>query len=126
MKASKTGRQYPTAPKCVKWFKAYCAILALCYIFCIGLSFVFFLIDPVELDMEPFLARIMGAMFLVLGTILFSACILPFFLRPKPWVWIYDLVIICIGFASMCFWPFCIPLLIFWLKTETKSYFGKI
>ncbi len=118
--------RYPISPKCVKWFKVYCAILALGYVLCIGLSFVFFSLDPAELDMEPFMAKLMGLTFLVLGIILSLAHILPFFLKPRPWVWVYDLVIVCIGLSSICCWPFSIPLLIFWLKPETKSYFGKI
>jgi hypothetical protein len=27
--------------------------------------------------------------------------------------------------TSACFLPFCIPLLIFWLKPEAKHYFGR-
>ena len=45
--------------------------------------------------------------------------------RPRPWVWTYDLVVICFGFTSACFFPFCIPLLIFWLKPPVKEWFGK-
>jgi hypothetical protein len=33
-------------------------------------------------------------------------------------------VIICLGMTSACFLPVCIPLLIFWIKPETKLYFG--
>jgi len=47
------------------------------------------------------------------------------FLRPKPWVWIYDLVIICMGMTSACFLPAAIPLLIYWLKPEVKAHFGR-
>jgi hypothetical protein len=56
---------------------------------------------------------------------LFGACLLPLVLRPQPWLWTYDLVIICLGMTSACFLPACIPLLIFWLKPETKHYFGR-
>ena len=41
------------------------------------------------------------------------------------WLWIYDLIIICLGMTSACFWPAVIPLLIFWLKPETKRHFGR-
>ena len=37
------------------------------------------------------------------------------FLPPRPWVWIYDLVLIAIGFMSCCILPFSVALLIFWL-----------
>ncbi len=118
--------QNPIRPKCIKWFKVYCAILALCYIFAIGLSFYLFDPDSPDFEVDPFFNMIFGVMLTLLSITLFLACILPFFLKPEPWVWVYDLVIICIGLTSMCFWPFTIPLLIFWLKPETKHYFGRI
>lgn len=51
--------------------------------------------------------------------------VLPLVLGPWPWLWTYDLVIICLGMTSTCILPASIPLLIFWLKPETKRYFGK-
>ena len=61
------------------------------------------------------------------------ACSLPFliayaaapFLPPAPWAWTYHLVLIAVGLTSACCMPIAIPLLIFWLKPETKAYFGK-
>ncbi|MGB7159266.1 MAG: hypothetical protein WBD40_14450 [Tepidisphaeraceae bacterium] len=47
------------------------------------------------------------------------------FLPRRPWVWIYDLVLICLGLTSICCMPATIPLLIFWLKPEAKAWFGK-
>ncbi len=46
-------------------------------------------------------------------------------LKPRPWVWIFDLVLICIGMTSPCCMPASIPLLIFWIKPETRAYFGR-
>ena len=41
----------------------------------------------------------------ILGLALFVGCLLPLLLPRKPWVWIYDLIVICFGFTSVCFWP---------------------
>jgi hypothetical protein len=112
-------------PKCLIWFKVYCALLALCYLACIGFSFVFLLIDPSSLEMEAFMAKLVGVLFFCMGAVLMATFLLPFFVKPRPWVYIYNLVLICIGLSSCCFWPICIPLLIFWLKPETKKYFDK-
>ncbi len=46
------------------------------------------------------------------------------YLRPQPWVWVYGMVMICLGTTSCCLIPACVPLLIFWIKQETKDYFG--
>ena len=46
------------------------------------------------------------------------------FLPKKNWAWVYHLVMICIGLTSCCCLPACIPLLIYWLKPETKAMFG--
>jgi hypothetical protein len=47
-------------------------------------------------------------------------------LPPRPWTWIYHLVIICFGMTSACCIPMCVPLVIFWLKPDTKAYFGRL
>lgn len=67
----------------------------------------------------------MGALMLLIGLGLFAACLLPLLVSPRSWLWTYDLVIICLGMSSACFLPACIPLLIFWLKPDTKRYFGR-
>ncbi|MDA0767658.1 MAG: hypothetical protein O3A87_10040 [Verrucomicrobia bacterium] len=89
-------------------------------------GFPFLLMDPAELDMGAGEAKVMGLVFLLMGSVLFVACLLPFFLRPRPWVWVYDLVIICFGMTSACVMVASIPLLIFWLKPEVKAYFGRV
>ena len=60
-----------------------------------------------------------------MGLLFFAASLVPFLFKPRPWLWVYDLVIICIGFTSLCTLPGCIALLIYWLKLETKAYFGR-
>jgi hypothetical protein len=112
-------------PKVLLWFKVYAGFLAFIYAMCIALSFVFLLVPHEKLEMGRTEALVLGAMFLVLGVVLLIACLLPFFLKPRPWVWVYDLVLICLGMTSACFLPACIPLLIFWLKPETKNYFHR-
>lgn len=45
------------------------------------------------------------------------------FLEGKG-AWIVGFITIGMGFTSPCCVPACVPLLIFWLKPETKQYFG--
>jgi hypothetical protein len=97
----------------------------LLYLATAAFSLFFFLADPADTEMSTVVARITGALLLVLGLGLFGACLLPLILRPRPWLWTYDLVVICLGMTSACILPASIPLLIFWLKPEAKRYFGK-
>lgn len=115
----------PARPAVLGWFKVYCVVLCLVYLFFVGFSLIFFFVDPEELEMGPAEAMIMGVFFLVMGLVFFVASLLPLLLKPRPWVWIYDLVVICIGMTSACFLPICVPLLIFWIKPEVKAHFGR-
>jgi hypothetical protein len=112
-------------PGVVVWFKVYAAVMCAIYLAVAAASLIFFLVDPVELEMERGAAMLVGAIMLVMGLGLFGAFVLPFFLPARPWVWVYDLVMICLGLTSACLIPFCIPLLIFWIKPATQRYFGK-
>jgi hypothetical protein len=112
-------------PKVVFWFKFYTTVLGLIYLALGGMGFFFLLLDPAQLEMGPTEARAMGLMFILLGFIFAAVFLLPLVLPARPWVWLYDLVLICIGMTSACFIPACIPLLIFWMKPATKAYFGR-
>lgn len=124
-------------PKVVKWFKVYCWVLAVLYLFVVlaGLLQIILGIvfsgDPEYLascsneDMPPVVMMIMGGVFLSMGLVLLVLSLMGVFLTPRPWVWVFSLVLICLGMTSACFLPFCIPLLLFWIKPETKDYYGR-
>jgi hypothetical protein len=112
-------------PNVVTWFRIYCGFLCFIYFAVAAASFIFFFTSPADLEMSAAGARIIGALLLLTGLALFAACLIPFLFSPRSWLWTYDLVIICLGMTSACFLPVCIPLLIYWLKPETKKYFEK-
>ena len=114
-------------PKVLLWFKVYSALLAAVYLFLASSSLFFFLVEPASLDPDTTKAQAVfgGLMLLGIGLVFAAAFVLPFFLKPRPWVWIYDLVLICIGLTSPCCMPASIPLLLYWLKPEAKAYFGR-
>jgi hypothetical protein len=107
-------------PKVVGWFRAYALFMSV-----VGASFLVILLfaltrvqqmlPNVEIEADE-----LG----FLGTLLLAVYVPPLFFPRKPWVWTYDLVLICLGMSS-CFAPFCIPLLIFWIKPAAKQYFGR-
>jgi len=81
-------------PGVILWFKLYSGFMSFLYLLCVGASFIFLLVDPAELEIEPVAAKLVGAGLLVVGLALFIVCLLPLLLPRKPWVWIYDVVII--------------------------------
>lgn len=113
------------APAAVIWFKVYTGAMALMYVGCFigGLAMAFFAEEMPERDRTEI--YIQGIVFAVMGLPFAIACTLPLILPRKPWVWVYDIVIIVIGMTSCCCIPACVPLLIFWLKPETRAWFGK-
>ena len=128
--------QYPTAPPGPEtwypsptpgvwpWFIVYCVVMAILYLFVAGAGSIFFVIDPAELEMDPVEAKIMGTVYVGIGLMLLVPFALGPFLPRRKWVWVYDLVLICLGMTSCCTLPACIALLIFWIKPETRYFFG--
>ncbi len=112
-------------PRVVIWFKIYSGVLCVLYFLTAAASLIFFLADPADLEMSAGEARAIAAVLLVMGVVLLAVCLVPLVTQPRPWLWTYDLVIICMGMTSACFVPAGIPLLIFWFKPETRRYFGK-
>lgn len=111
-------------PGVITWFKVYCVLMALIYLLCAAGGVALLVVDPVEFEMEPTEALVSGILLLVLGLALFVLFLIALFMKLRPWHWTLDLVLICLGLTSCCCWPICIPLLIFWIKPETKAYFA--
>lgn len=112
-------------PAVVLWFKAYAGFLCLLYtVLVAGVLY-----QPVAAWMEDdedlgWIATIPNELFVALGIVLFIACFLPIVLPPRRWLWGLSLVIIGLGMTSACFLPICIPLLVFWLKSDTRAYYN--
>ena len=68
---------------------------------------------------------ILSGVFLVLCGGLAAIFAFGVFARPASWVWVYDIVLIAIGLTSCLTIPAAVPLLIYWIKPETKAYFGR-
>lgn len=113
-------------PKVLLWFKLYCGFLCVLYLGTAAFSIVLFFTDPGDAEFPKVAACLFGGVLLATSAVLFCVCLLPLLLSPRPWLCTFDLVVICLGMTSACFLPICIPLLIFWLKPETKKYFGNM
>lgn len=78
-------------PGVITWFKIYSGVLCFIYLCLAAASLIFFLVPPEQLEMSATAARLMGATFLGCGLLFFGVCVLPFLVRPRPWVWGYGL-----------------------------------
>src|SRR5688572_26820112 len=120
----------PPAPPVLPWYRAYCAAMALLYLACVvggALLLVFHeriaALDRTMSSSVGFL--VYGVVLAVIGFVLMAAFAAALVLPRKPWVWVYHIVLISIGLSSPCCMLASVPLLIFWIKPETRAYFGR-
>jgi hypothetical protein len=115
--------QNTVKPAVWTWYIVYCAFMALMY-FVVMLAGVLILFFLSKEDPDMPVNIIMGVLYMFLGLLFMVVyAIGPFFPKAK-WSWIYGMVLIGIGMTSICCLPASIPLLIFWLKPETKRFFN--
>jgi MFS family permease len=112
-----------TPPPVLFWFRLYAGLMTAMYVGCMVFAPVLLFIGNKTTGDERVELIIQSILLGGVGLVLTIVCALPFFLPRKPWVWIYDLVIICIGLSSCCCLPASLPLLIYWVKPETKQWF---
>ena len=111
-------------PAVIVWYKIYLAFLTFLFLFVVAVG-GFLMIAPINAeDLDGMPPMIFGIIYMVMGIGLLIPVIAGFFLPKKPWVWVYHLVMICIGMTG-CTIVFSIPLLIFWIKPDVKTYFGR-
>jgi hypothetical protein len=112
------------APRVWTWYRVYAGLMALMYVAIAVGGGLAGALAPMDADDPPrwFFMLVFGCM----GGPLGAAYIAAFFLPRRPWVWVYHLVLISIGLTSVCCMPASIPLLIHWIKPETKQYFGRV
>jgi len=115
-------------PAVVTWYRAYAALMAGVYVLCVigGIAMIVFRQELARSADEPSSFWLIYGVFLALTA---AAFIVPFvaafFVPRKPWAWIYHIVLICLGLSSPCCLPISGPLLYYWLKPETRLYFGR-
>ena len=105
-------------PQVVVWYKFFCGSMAALYGLLLFLGV--FIVSSLPPDDEAFID---GILLLLVGPPFAIVFGLGIFWDEKPWHWVYGIVLICISLTSCCCFPVSIPLLIYWLKPETKSYF---
>lgn len=124
--SSQVPMENETGRKTHFWYRVYCSVMLLIYIAVtaigIGLMFLSGSANSTEDENEMFFV---GIAYLLIGPIFAIAYAAALILPRKPFTWVYGIVMIAIGLTSCCFLPAAVPLLLFWLKPETKAYFGR-
>lgn len=120
-------------PAVVNWFKGYAVLMLVIYVAVTGFGLFLFANPDVFIDPDAGLgsnspsdtsqARLMGGIYAAIGAVLAIAFVIALLTPRSFWAWIYNLVLICLGLTSCCFWPITIPLLIFWLKAEVRNWY---
>ena len=117
----------PPTPGVWYCYIAYCLFMALLYLAVVGLGVMFIaLAETIAAEDSEHSAMemiVMGTVFCVMGGVLMLMYAVAPLLPKSKASWIYGFVTIGFGMTSACTLPFCIPLLIFWLKPETKAFF---
>lgn len=112
-------------PEVVSWFKVYAAAMALLYALVLLFAAAVILMGVFAEDIDPVEMAFLGVIMGGLGFVLMVAFAAALFLPQRPWVWVYDLVLIAIGLTSCVTMIATIPLLIYWIKPETRAWFGR-
>jgi len=119
------------APKVLFWFRFYAALMALLYALCFvaGIAMAVFsrqiAAEDAASGYDATVLVLYGAFLSVLGLVLCAVFVAALVLPPRPWVWVYDIVLIALGLSSPCCLPFSLALLIYWVKYDTSRYFGR-
>ena len=119
LSADTTGR------KTYFWYRMYCSALVVLYLVLAVIGAVAIAGSYGANVENPRDAFNGGVFLLVVGGILAVFFLVGVILPPKPSSWILGIVLIALGMTSICFLPLTLPLLFFWIKPETRKYFGR-
>jgi hypothetical protein len=114
----------PEPPKVLVWFRVYTGCMTAIYVLCALAAPLIFFAGTRSGGEDAVVLKIQAGVLLLVGLVFAVVFALPFVLPRKRWVWIYNLVLICIGLTSCCILPAAVPLLIYWIKPEAKNWFN--
>lgn len=112
-------------PAVVGWFLIYCVAISVLYILvaAAGGALAYYAEQLSESEQETTELRIQGVVYLSLGIALAVVHLIAPLLPRKKWSWLYGFAPIVIGLTSPCCLPMTLPLLLWWIKPETKQWF---
>lgn len=124
-----TGADFPpatrTGGRTYFWYRMFCSVVTVFGIILAILGIIAMLGSFNETGEKATSAFSGGVMFLIAGGAPALLCLLGVLFPPRSWTWIYGLALLILATLSCAPAIFSIPLLIFWVKPETQSFFGR-
>ena len=109
-------------PAVITWFRVYAVTTLLLYMAFIGLwMFVSSTETTIHSPEQAVILLVVGLVTLFCGGFFAIAAMVPY----EPWGWTVGLIAICLGLSS-CLVVAAVPLLIYWMKPETKAAFRRL
>lgn len=115
----------PEKPPVWGFYTAYCVAMALMWFMLVLVGLSFILNGPPNREMPPQDAKVMGLIFVALGFALMGPYVAAPFLPRRKWAWGLGFALIILSMSGTCCLPVAIPLLLQWVKPETKAYFDE-
>lgn len=126
----------PGPPPVWWWYVGYCVLVVL-FGLVVGATGLFGLLAPdsmaqqqagmleaLGMDISPAQIAANSAMQVAMAAVWILAYSIAPFLPRTPRVWGVHAVLIAFSFTACCCVPAAIPLLVFWMKPETRAHFG--
>ena len=107
------------------WYRVYCAVTAGFYVLLVIFGLIIALDPSIQYSRDQEEAMVVGFAYVISGGVFGLGYLIALLLPRKPYNWIVGIVVIAFGMTICCFLPAMIPLLIFWLKPETKAHLGR-
>ena len=107
------------------WYRVYCGVMVVLYLLVTVMGVFLASYAPRTREYNSEETFLMGVIYALVGLVFFIVFVVALFLPRKSYNWIVGIVMMAIGMTSCCFLPFLIPLIIYWVKPETKAYFGR-
>ena len=107
------------------WYRMLCSVIVVSGIFWAIIGLLAVLGSFNQSGKEASDAFTGGLFMLLSGGIPAIVCLLGVIFPPRSWSWVFGILVLILAVFSCVFSPFAIALLIFWMKPETQSYFGR-
>lgn len=118
-------RENKTGARTYFWYRMLCSVIVVGGIFWAVLGFLAIL-GSYSSDTENPANAFKGGVFMLLsGGIPAFLFLLGVIFPPRSWSWIFGIFLLVLALLSCGFAPFAIALIIFWMKPETQTYFGR-
>ena len=107
------------------WYRMLCSVIIVSGIFWASIGGLAIIGSFDETGREASDAFTGGVFFLLSGGIPALLFLLGVLFPPRSWSWIFGILLLVLALLSCIFSPFAIALLIFWMKPETQTFFGR-